>query len=181
MCTCGMTNTGQESPSISTACTLAMSGIDTTKLIMIMTIRPQKWYKDTNSIYSTRTLSKIWKAPNYTIEKDDDRTDQTCILRFHVGLPNEDMAFRIVNKEWEYSHKKGFKCTFEGGILCLYFNFKRYRYRWWDLASYKGLFFLVAQILICLRFQCNSVFFFFLFSFFLFFNLLNEILPIVCL
>jgi len=38
-------------------------------------------------------------------------------------------AFRIVNKEWEYSHKKGFKCTFERGILHVYFNFKRYRYR----------------------------------------------------
>jgi len=38
-------------------------------------------------------------------------------------------AFRIVNKEWEYSHKKGYKCTFERGILHVYFNFKRYRYR----------------------------------------------------
>ena len=29
----------------------------------------------------------------------------------------------------EYSHKRGFKCTFERGILHLYFNFKRQRYR----------------------------------------------------
>ncbi|KAL2250279.1 UNVERIFIED_CONTAM: Cactin, partial [Sesamum indicum] len=67
------------------------------------------------------------KAPTYTIEKDGDSTE-TCIIRFHAGPPYEDIAFRIVNKEWEYSHKKGFKCTFERGILHVYFNFKRYRY-----------------------------------------------------
>ncbi|KAJ8754214.1 hypothetical protein K2173_002114 [Erythroxylum novogranatense] len=68
------------------------------------------------------------KAPIYTIEKDGN-SDETCIIRFHAGPPYEDIAFRIVNKEWEYSHKKGFKCTFERGILHVYFNFKRYRYR----------------------------------------------------
>ncbi|XP_074570248.1 splicing factor Cactin-like [Curcuma longa] len=68
------------------------------------------------------------RAPVYTIEKDGN-SDETCIIRFHAGPPYEDIAFRIVNKEWEYSHKKGFKSTFERGILHLYFNFKRYRYR----------------------------------------------------
>lgn len=68
------------------------------------------------------------KAPVYTIEKDGS-TGETCLIRFHAGPPYEDIAFRIVNKEWEYSHKKGFKCTFERGILHVYFNFKRYRYR----------------------------------------------------
>jgi len=94
------------------------------------------------------------RAPTYTIEKDDSN-GETCIIRFHAGPPYEDIvsllldalkvyihfqpnylfyvlpwqAFRIVNKEWEYSHKKGFKCTFERGILHVYFNFKRYRYR----------------------------------------------------
>ncbi|XP_014513749.1 cactin [Vigna radiata var. radiata] len=68
------------------------------------------------------------KAPTYTIEKDGSN-GETCIIRFHAGPPYEDIAFRIVNKEWEYSHKKGFKCTFERGILHVYFNFKRYRYR----------------------------------------------------
>ncbi|KAL0916033.1 hypothetical protein M5K25_013514 [Dendrobium thyrsiflorum] len=68
------------------------------------------------------------KAPVYTIEKDGI-SNETCIIRFHAGPPYEDIAFRIVNKEWEYSHKKGFKCTFERGILHVYFNFKRYRYR----------------------------------------------------
>uniref|UniRef100_A0A1D1YC09 Splicing factor Cactin n=1 Tax=Anthurium amnicola TaxID=1678845 RepID=A0A1D1YC09_9ARAE len=68
------------------------------------------------------------KAPVYSIEKDGSN-GETCFIRFHAGPPYEDIAFRIVNKEWEYSHKKGFKCTFERGILHVYFNFKRYRYR----------------------------------------------------
>ncbi|KAI3874242.1 hypothetical protein MKX03_014274 [Papaver bracteatum] len=68
------------------------------------------------------------KAPVYTIEKIEG-SDETCLIRFHAGPPYEDIAFKIVDKEWEYSHKKGFKCTFERGILKLYFNFKRYRYR----------------------------------------------------
>eukprot|EP00271_Cylindrocystis_brebissonii_P011736 TRINITY_DN29655_c0_g1_i1.p1 TRINITY_DN29655_c0_g1~~TRINITY_DN29655_c0_g1_i1.p1 ORF type:complete len:632 (-),score=192.19 TRINITY_DN29655_c0_g1_i1:362-2257(-) len=68
------------------------------------------------------------KAPTYIIERDGS-TGETCLIRFHAGPPYEDIAFRIVNKEWEYSHKKGFKCTFERGILHVYFNFKRYRYR----------------------------------------------------
>eukprot|EP01027_Heterolobosea_sp_BB2_P003496 GEZU01005295.1.p1 GENE.GEZU01005295.1~~GEZU01005295.1.p1 ORF type:complete len:608 (+),score=213.77 GEZU01005295.1:57-1880(+) len=67
------------------------------------------------------------KAPTYVVEPGPD--DDTAILRFHAGPPYEDIAFKIVNKEWEFSHRRGFKCTFERGILHLYFNFKRYRYR----------------------------------------------------
>ncbi|XP_027073285.1 splicing factor Cactin-like [Coffea arabica] len=68
------------------------------------------------------------RAPTYLIEKDADRND-TCIVRFRAGPPYQDIAFRIANKEWEYSRKKGFKCNFEGGILRLYFNIKSYSYR----------------------------------------------------
>ncbi|KAL6547215.1 hypothetical protein OROMI_022936 [Orobanche minor] len=68
------------------------------------------------------------RAPSYFIEKDGDRSE-TCIIRFHAGPPYEDIAFRIINKDWEYSNKKGYKCTFERGILHLSFNFKRYSYR----------------------------------------------------
>ncbi|KAI5425681.1 hypothetical protein KIW84_031485 [Lathyrus oleraceus] len=78
------------------------------------------------NIFYPDLVDKI-KAPNYTIEKDGSN-GETCIIRFHAGPPYEDIAFRIVNKEWEYSHKKGFKCTFERGILHVYFNFKRHRY-----------------------------------------------------
>ncbi|TXG58385.1 hypothetical protein EZV62_016214 [Acer yangbiense] len=79
------------------------------------------------NIFYPDLVDKI-KAPVYTIEEDGNNTE-TCVLRFHAGPPYEDIAFKIVNKEWEYSHKKGYKCTFERGILHLYFNFKRYRYR----------------------------------------------------
>ncbi|CAH8336653.1 unnamed protein product [Eruca vesicaria subsp. sativa] len=79
------------------------------------------------NIFYPDLVDKI-KAPIYTIEKDGTSAE-TCMIRFHAGPPYEDIAFRIVNKEWEYSHKKGFKCTFERGILHLYINFKRHRYR----------------------------------------------------
>ncbi|KAK9995571.1 hypothetical protein SO802_020257 [Lithocarpus litseifolius] len=70
------------------------------------------------------------KVPTYTLEEDKDSNNgETCIIRFHAGPHYEDVAFRIVNDDWDYSHKNGFKCTFEGGILRLYFNFKRLVYR----------------------------------------------------
>ncbi|KAI8883583.1 hypothetical protein K501DRAFT_184164, partial [Backusella circina FSU 941] len=67
-------------------------------------------------------------APTYYIDKDPESTD-TVLIRFHAGPPYEDIAFRIVNREWEYSHKKGFKCSFDRGVLSLWFHFKRQFYR----------------------------------------------------
>ncbi|CAH1114335.1 unnamed protein product [Psylliodes chrysocephalus] len=52
-----------------------------------------------------------------------------AILRFHAGPPYEDIAFKIVNREWEYSYKRGFRCQFHNNIFQLWFHFKRYRYR----------------------------------------------------
>ena len=70
------------------------------------------------------------KTPKYSISHDPECPDgSTCLLRFSAGPPYEDVAFRIVNKEWEYTPKRGFRCVFERGILHLYFNFKRSRYR----------------------------------------------------
>jgi hypothetical protein len=69
------------------------------------------------------------KAPSFSIMPDGSKAGETCILRIHAGPPYEDIAFKIVNKEWEHSHKRGFKCTFERGILHLYINFVRPRYR----------------------------------------------------
>jgi len=66
------------------------------------------------------------KSPSYHVEKSDE---DTTIIRFHAGPPYEDIAFRIVNKEWESSHRKGYRCVFDRGVLQLWFNFKRYRYR----------------------------------------------------
>mmetsp|Transcript_44369 Transcript_44369/g.73606 ORF Transcript_44369/g.73606 Transcript_44369/m.73606 type:complete len:610 (-) Transcript_44369:413-2242(-) len=69
------------------------------------------------------------QTPSYVLLPDPSGAKDTCILRFHGGPPYEDCAFKIVNREWETSHKRGFRCKFERGILQLYFNFKRYRYR----------------------------------------------------
>ncbi|MCL7023939.1 hypothetical protein MKW94_027476 [Papaver nudicaule] len=69
------------------------------------------------------------RKPKYFNQKVEGSIGETCLIRFHAGPPYEDIGFKIVNKEWEYSHKKGFKCTFERGILHVYFNFSRYWYR----------------------------------------------------
>jgi len=67
------------------------------------------------------------KTPEYSLEPCDNT--EYCIIRFHAGPPYEDIAFKIVNKEWEFSDKHGFKCMYDRGILHLYFNFQKYRYR----------------------------------------------------
>ena len=67
-------------------------------------------------------------APTYKLIKEP-REEDTVLLRFSAGPPYEDVAFRIVNREWEYSHKRGFRNSFDRGVLQLHFNFKRLRYR----------------------------------------------------
>ncbi|XP_053905820.1 splicing factor Cactin isoform X2 [Cuculus canorus] len=67
-------------------------------------------------------------TPEYFLEGCQDNKD-FAILRFHAGPPYEDIAFKIVNREWEYSHRHGFRCQFANGIFQLWFHFKRYRYR----------------------------------------------------
>ena len=125
-----MTSAEQESQNIQTVFTLDMCGTNTIELTMIMTTHLQNLCKAINLTSFIQTLLIIQRVPSYTIEKDKDSNHgETCIIKFHAGLPYEDIAFRIVNDDWDYSHKNGFKCTFEGGILHLYFNFKRLVYR----------------------------------------------------
>ncbi|XP_066344425.1 splicing factor Cactin-like [Miscanthus floridulus] len=69
------------------------------------------------------------KPPQYTVEEDGSGSDETCIVRFHAGWPYEDVAFRMVNREWERSRKAGFRSTFDRGVLRLSFHFKRVFYR----------------------------------------------------
>ncbi|KAG6833803.1 hypothetical protein H0H87_011737 [Tephrocybe sp. NHM501043] len=45
------------------------------------------------------------KAPTYKIVKEPGN-DETCLLHFSAGPPYEDIAFRIVDREWEFSHKR---------------------------------------------------------------------------
>lgn len=86
-------------------------------------------------------LIDITKAPTYKIIREGGRKkgqtmapageEDTCIIRFMSGPPYEDVAFRIVDRDWDYSakHDRGFKSSFERGILTLHFSFKRIMYR----------------------------------------------------
>ena len=68
------------------------------------------------------------KPPIYKLEACPG-SDDFAILRFKAGPPYRDVAFKIVNQQWESQPKRGFRCVFERGILTLAFNFKRWRYR----------------------------------------------------
>lgn len=39
------------------------------------------------------------------------------MIVFTSGPPYEDIAFRIIRRPWEYSHRKGFKSNFDRGVL----------------------------------------------------------------
>ncbi len=74
------------------------------------------------------------KTPKYFLEpcSEEDGTGHEkdfVIMRFHAGPPYEDVAFKIVNKEWDVNRRAGFVCVFERGILQLHFNFRRAFYR----------------------------------------------------
>ncbi|KAI1334357.1 mid region of cactin-domain-containing protein [Xylariaceae sp. FL0016] len=81
------------------------------------------------------------KAPTFKIVREHGRRrgesfapageEDTCLIRFIAGPPYEDIAFRIVDREWDYSAKKdrGFKSSFDKGILQLHFQFKKIYYR----------------------------------------------------
>lgn len=65
------------------------------------------------------------KAPTYKIIREGGRRrgesfapageEDTCLIRFIAGPPYEDVAFRIVDREWDFSAKKerGFKSSFD--------------------------------------------------------------------
>ena len=65
------------------------------------------------------------RAPTYRIERENGRKkgqsfapageEDTCLIRFMAGPPYEDIAFRIVDKEWDYSAKRerGFRSSFD--------------------------------------------------------------------
>ncbi|KAL1869466.1 hypothetical protein VTK73DRAFT_3081 [Phialemonium thermophilum] len=81
------------------------------------------------------------KAPTFKIIREHGRRrgesfaaageEDTCLIKFIAGPPYEDIAFRIVDREWDYSSKKerGFKSSFDKGILQLHFQFKKIYYR----------------------------------------------------
>ncbi|PHH89678.1 hypothetical protein CDD83_5508 [Cordyceps sp. RAO-2017] len=81
------------------------------------------------------------KAPTFKIIREHGRRRgqshaaageaDTCLIHFISGPPYEDIAFRIVDREWDFSAKKerGFRSTFDRGILQLHFQFKKIFYR----------------------------------------------------
>lgn len=78
------------------------------------------------SIFYPDLIDKT-KTPQFFIEPAD--SPEFCIIRFHGGAPYEDIAFKILNKEWARTKKRGFKCTFDRGVLTLFFNFSTHWYR----------------------------------------------------
>jgi len=79
------------------------------------------------NIFYPDLIDKVKGAPKYVVEKSD--TIDTVILRFIAGPPYEDIAFKIVNKEWMINPRQGFRCVFDKGVLQLYFNVKRNWYK----------------------------------------------------
>ncbi|CRK28623.1 hypothetical protein BN1723_014152 [Verticillium longisporum] len=94
----------------------------------------------TKALYERELIDKT-KAPTFKIIREHGRKrgesfapageEDTCLIRFIAGPPYEDIAFRIVDREWDYSAKKdrGFKSSFDKGILQLHFQFKKIYYR----------------------------------------------------
>lgn len=68
------------------------------------------------------------QAPDYKVIPCSDNKD-FAILRFIATAPYEDIAFKIVNREWEQASRRGFRCQYQNNILQLWFHFKRFRYR----------------------------------------------------
>lgn len=76
------------------------------------------------NIFYPDLIDKV-KAPTYRIVREGGRRKgesfaaagevDTCLIRFVAGPPYEDIAFRIVDREWDYSAKKdrGFRSTFD--------------------------------------------------------------------
>jgi hypothetical protein len=70
------------------------------------------------------------KAPTFHIIREHGRKrgesfapageEDTCLIRFIAGPPYEDIAFRIVDKEWDYSAKRdrGFRSSFDKVCSC---------------------------------------------------------------
>ncbi|CAN8064896.1 unnamed protein product [Agarophyton chilense] len=67
------------------------------------------------------------QTPWFTISKTERA--EVVIITFHAGPPYQDIAFKIVNGRWVTSHRRGYRCSFDKGVLQLWFKFDRYYYR----------------------------------------------------
>ena len=67
------------------------------------------------------------QTPKFYLQRCD--TPDMCIIRFESGAPYEDIAFKIINREWNTRQKGDFLNVFDKGVLKLYFKFKKFRYK----------------------------------------------------
>lgn len=68
--------------------------------------------------------------PRFFLEQLTETSDaRCCILRFSLGPPLSDCSFKVLNRVWDVSQRKGFRSVFDQGIYHLYFNFRRLHYR----------------------------------------------------
>jgi len=74
-------------------------------------------------------LVDVTISPSFRLENDPDGSDELCVLRFVAGPPYEDIAFKIVNREWDRHKRSGYKCMFERGVLQLHFNLRHRVYK----------------------------------------------------
>lgn len=67
-------------------------------------------------------------TPDFTLTPVPDEPG-FAILKFSAGAPYEDIAFKVVDKPWEYAHRRGYRSQFSHNVLQLWFHFRRERYR----------------------------------------------------
>ena len=56
-------------------------------------------------------------TPQFYLINNSDGTLDTVVIKFCGGAPYEDLAFRIINKEWDTIEKHGFVSLFDNGVL----------------------------------------------------------------
>ena len=74
-------------------------------------------------------------APTYRVLADPEGPGGTQLLRFSAGPPYEDVAFRIVERPWDYSYKRGFRCSFDRGVLQLYCTYAHHSHSQFQAAQ----------------------------------------------
>ena len=72
-------------------------------------------------------LIDMTSTPRYHMEAAPE--PEFAIIRFHAGPPYQDIAFKIVNNEWNKDKRAGFRIMFDKGVLQLHFNFKHHIYK----------------------------------------------------
>ena len=73
-------------------------------------------------------LVKRREIPQYELSPLPDEPG-FAILKFKAGPPYEDLAFKVVNKQWEMGRQRGFRSQFQHNVLQVWFHFRRERYR----------------------------------------------------